>query len=99
MFEPGAVTSGLSSFSGLPSPLSLRGPREEYPAIVSSSRSIVFKSSVAPTVIERSDEPIPDSPSLSGPSFPAATLTTIPASIASSRIRLCISDPSEPPPS
>ena len=99
MFVPGAVISGFNSFNGLPSPLSRRGPREEYEAIVSSSLVIVFPSSVAPTVIDKSEEPIPDNPSLSGPSLPAATLTTTPSSIATSSIILCISVPSEPPPS
>ena len=99
MLVPGAVISGLSSLSGLPSPLSRLGPLEEYDAIVSSSLVMVLPSSVAPTVIDRSDEPIPERPSLFGPSLPAATLTTTPSSIAASRIILCMSDPSEPPPS
>ena len=70
------VTSGFNSLSGLESPLSLLGPREEYDAIVSSSLSTVLISSVAPTVMERLEDPIPLRPSMSGPSFPAATLTT-----------------------
>ena len=97
MFVPGAEISGFNSFTGLPSPLSRRSPREEYPATVSSLRSMVFLSSVAPTVTESEEEPMPDSPSLSGPSFPAATLTVTPASVASLRMRLCISSPSLPP--
>ena len=99
MFVPGAVISGFSSFSGLPSPLSLLGPLDEYEAMVSSSLVMVLPSSVAPTVIDKSDDPMPDNPSLSGPSFPAATLTTTPSSIATSSIMLCMSVPSEPPPS
>ena len=53
IFEPGALTSGLNSSRGLLFPLSLLGPLLEYPAIVSSSLSIVFWSSVAPTVIDK----------------------------------------------
>ena len=65
--------------------LSLRGPRLEYDAIPSSSLSIVFLSSKAPTVIDKLDEPIPESPSLSEPELPAATETTTPAKVASSK--------------
>ncbi len=97
IFVPGAVTSGFISSIGFVLPLSLLGPLLEYEAIVSSSRSIVFMSSVAPTVIDREDEPIPDKPSLSGPSLPAATLTVTPARVASSRILECMSSPSLPP--
>ena len=97
MFVPGAVTSGFISSIGLVFPLSRRGPLLEYDAISSSSLSMVFKSFVAPTVMEREDEPIPENPSLSGPSLPAATLTVTPARVASSRIRECISSPSLPP--
>ena len=77
--------------------LSLRGPRLEYEAIPSSTRSIVFLSSSAPTVIERLDAPIPDNPSLSDPLFPAATETAMPAKVASSNILENMSVPSEPP--
>ena len=94
---PGALTSGISSSKGLEFPLSLLGPLDEYEAITSSSLSTVFWSSVAATVIEREEALIPERPSLSGPSFPAALETVTPASMASSRILLCISDPSEPP--
>ncbi len=64
---------------------------------MSSPLSTVFWSSVAPTVTERLDEPMPEKPSLSGPSLPAATLGVTPASTASLRILLCMSSPSEPP--
>ena len=97
MLVPGALISGINSFTGFPSPLSLRGPRDEYPAIVSSDRLTVFWSSVEATVIEREDALIPESPSLSSPSFPAALETATPNSIASSKILLCMSVPSEPP--
>ena len=40
---------------------------------------------------------MPDRPSLSGPSLPAATDGVTPASTAASRMRLCMSLPSEPP--
>ena len=97
IFVPGAVTSGFISSIGFVLPLSLLGPLLEYDAIWSSSLSMVFKSSVAPTVIESEEEPIPERPSLSGPSFPAATLTVTPARVASSRILECMSSPSLPP--
>ena len=51
----------------------------------SSERSILFLSSRAPTVIERLDEPMPERPSLSEPELPAATETTTPANVASSK--------------
>ena len=65
--------------------------------MVSSSLSIVFLSSVEATVMESEDALIPDRPSLFSPSFPAAFDTATPSSMASSRILLCISVPSEPP--
>ena len=65
--------------------------------MVSSERSTVLWSSVAATVIEREEALIPDRPSLSGPSLPAAFETVTPASMASSSILLCMSVPSEPP--
>ena len=46
---------------------------------------------------ERLDEPMPEKPSLLGPSFPAATLTMTPASVTSSSLRECMSVPSLPP--
>ena len=65
--------------------------------MLSSDLLTVFRSSVAATVTEREEALIPDRPSLSGPSLPAALETATPASIASSSILLCMSVPSEPP--
>ena len=65
--------------------------------MVSSSLSTVFLSSVEATVIDREEALIPDNPSLFSPSLPAALETATPNSMASSRILLCISVPSDPP--
>ena len=65
--------------------------------MVSSDLSTVFRSSVAATVIDNDEALIPDSPSLSGPELPAALETVTPATMASSRILLCMSLPSDPP--
>ena len=82
MFDPGATTVGLSSSHSLSSPSSSLGPELEYDAIMSSPRSIVFSSSIAPTVMALSDAPT--EVTLRLPSLPMAATGTIPASAAAS---------------
>ena len=73
---------GFNSSHSLLSPSSSLGPELEYEAIISSPLSIVFSSSMAPTVMALSEAPT--DVILLLPSLPMAATGTTPASAASS---------------